>query len=109
MGVTMFPAHYGRCLVQENGTNELDRASTRRTGPEGYLQQVFWLPPRVRSLCVLYVCIFLFTHKVIIEYFYLNWQVHTGYKPNYMEANVIMFFYFLFFHKEHKPGSSQNK
>ena len=22
--------------------------------------------------------------------FYLNSQVHTGYKPNYMEANVIM-------------------
>ena len=23
-------------------------------------------------------------------YFYLNSQVHTGYKPNYMEANAIM-------------------
>ena len=27
---------------------------------------------------------------VLYVYFYLNSQVHTGYKPNYMEANVIM-------------------
>ena len=29
-----------------------------------------------------YVCMYV--------YFYLNSQVHTGYKPNYMEANAIM-------------------
>ena len=26
----------------------------------------------------------------VYVYFYLNSQVHTGCKPNYMEANVIM-------------------
>ena len=30
----------------------------------------------------MYVCMYV--------YFYLNSQVHTGYKPNYMEANAIM-------------------
>ena len=38
MGVTRFTAHHGQCLVPENGTNELDHTSNRRTGPEGYLQ-----------------------------------------------------------------------
>ena len=34
----------------------------------------------------MYVCMYV----CMYVYFYLNSQVHTGYKPNYMEANAIM-------------------